>query len=529
MPPVRTHPQLVGEGNGRPDNRWAGSVFWLSPGSTYQIELSLSDPDGGDATRIVTATTRTPMAPALDARERFVVPGNGGGSGIPGDPFKGLQAAADAAEAGDLFTVAPGQYEPFTLLASGREGQPIVFRGPEDRTAMVDGQGTERGVVTLGRYDQTIGHIIVERLTVVDGRWGIDAQHSHDITVRHVVVRDVDYGYVNRRGDGLERNQTICDNVFQGRRPWPGEGIPPERAIDVKGDGNVVCNNDVSNFADGVSVQPWTGPSWGNDVYGNDITHIVDDPIEIDYNAANVRVWANRVTNGRMGVSLAPVFGGPAYVFRNTFLNLESSAYKMNREPSGLVVAHNTSLKRGNGTSSPANWQNTFLRNNFIFGTRYVFEEFGLADGSVDDWDYDALAREPACGAGTPPCFKWDNVRYATVAELAAATGIEEHAVVGRRSDLVNAMLPEAYETPVRPAEYDLQLRPDAPEVNAGAPLPNLNDPWVRDGQPDIGAFELGAATPAYGPRPVGAPLTFLEYDTQATATAYLPRLSRGK
>lgn len=515
---VRTHPDLVGEGNGHPDNRWAGSIFWLAPGTKYEIELTLTDPDGGGTTRTITATTRSPMAPGPNAQSRWVTPGSGGGSGTPDDPFRGLQTAADAARPGDVFHLSPGTFQPFRVLASGAPGAPIVFRGPIDGTAVVDGAGTDRGIVTLGRYDQTTHDIMIEGLTIRNGRWGIDAQNSRDITVRHVTVANVDDGYTNRRDKALEGNQTICDSVFEGRVPWPGQGIPSQRGIDLRGDGNVVCFNRLSNFGDGVSVQPFTGPSWGNDVYGNDITHIVDDPIEIDYNAANVRVWSNRVTNSRMGISLAPIFGGPAYVFRNTFFNLESSAYKMNREPAGLVIAHNTSLKRGNGTSSPAHWQNTTLRSNFLFGTRYVFEEYGLVAGSHDDWDHDALAREPPCGPDTPPCFKWDNTRYRTLADLGAA-GIEAHGVAGQRSDLVAAALPMEYATAADPAGYDLRLVPGVVEVDAGAALANINDPWVADGRPDIGAFESGAALPRYGPRPLGSPITFLTRPPEPVAT----------
>ena len=533
LPPVRTHRDLVGEGNGRPANRWAGSIFWLEPGSTYEIELALADPDGGGETRVVTGTTRSPLTHTDDLRLLRVVPGNGGGSGSASDPFRGLQAAADAAMPGDTFTLGPGGYLPFQLFSSGLEGRPIRFvgYGPD---YVIDGQGTERGVVTLGNHDRTITHVALQGMTIQNGRWGIDAQHSRDILVRFVTVRDVDYGYVNRRGDGLEGAQTICDSTFIGRTDWPAEGIPSERGIDVRGDGNVICNNRISNFGDGVSVQPFTGPSSGNDVYGNDITHIVDDPIEIDYNMANARVWANRITNGRMGVSLAPIYGGPAYVFRNVFFNLESSAYKMNREPAGLVIVHNTSLKQGNGTSSPRNWQNTFLRNNYLFGTRYVFEEYGLAEGSVDDWDYDALARDPVCGGDTPPCFKWNNTRYDTLNDLIAGAGIEAHGVVASRDDLTAPVLPGAYETPVARDGYDLRLRAGAPEIDAGMPLPNLNDPWVSDGQPDIGAYEFPSDLPRYGPRVGPEPITFLPWSHEPptpvaspTATVANPTATR--
>ncbi len=40
-------------------------------------------------------------------------------------------------------------------------------------------------------------------------------------------------------------------------------------------------------------------------------------------------------------------------------------------------------------------------------------------------------------------------------------------------------------------------------EINSGTHIPNLNDPFVTDGQPDLGAFEYGEPLPAYGPQPL--------------------------
>jgi len=124
------------------------------------------------------------------------------------------------------------------------------------------------------------------------------------------------------------------------------------------------------------------------DIHNNDIQSMADDLIEVDGTISNTRVYRNRMYNGRAGVSMAPVFGGPCYVFRNEMYNM--AAYKMNRGPSGLVIVHNSSSKIGNGMSSPAGWQNTFFKNNVVIGSRYCFEEFGLVNGSVDDWDYNA-------------------------------------------------------------------------------------------------------------------------------------------
>jgi uncharacterized repeat protein (TIGR01451 family) len=60
----------------------------------------------------------------------------------------------------------------------------------------------------------------------------------------------------------------------------------------------------------------------------------------------------------------------------------------------------------------------------------------------------------------------------------------------------------------VLPGSRDLRLEAGAPEINAGINLPNLNDPFVTDGQPDLGAFEAGQPLPTYGPRPQVSNLT---------------------
>ncbi len=484
-------------------NYWAASAMFLQPGQTYELLLTLIDPDGGGASQTITATTRTEPQANPAGRQLEVVPGSGGGDGSPANPFKGLQTAADAAQPGDVFHIAAGTYSPFQLLTSGAPGQPIVFRGPGDGTAIVDGAATDRGVVTLGEYDQTLGYVIVEGLTIQNGHWGVDAQNSHDIVLRRNVIRDVDDGIVNRRGNNQEYNQTVSDNVIQGRTPWPqtqGE-IPSEEGIDLRGTGNVVAHNNVRYFGDCISVVPQTGPSYGNDVFGNDVSYCVDDGIEIDYNQANVRVWRNRVMNSRMGVSVQPIRGGPAYIFRNELFNLESNPIKMHNYTTGYFVVHNTAAKHGNGQGDDgAMWRNAVFRNNLFLGTRYAFEFTTVPDEGWRDFDYDAWGTTRAIGSPSDPYFKWNNIRYDRLSNL-QAIGVEMHGVEALFSHLLNAALPAAWSVAVEPGSRDLRLGAGTPQINAGAPMPNLNDPFVAGGQPDMGAFEYGQLLPPYGPR----------------------------
>jgi len=499
-PGMRAYPTLIVDGAPLGLDYWAASALFLDPGQAYELQVTLADPDGGGETRLITATTRTEPQPDPAGRQLYVVPGSGGGSGSPADPFQGLQAAADTAQPGDLFHVAAGTYSPFQLLASGTPDHPIVFRGPGDGTAVVDGAGTDRGVVTLGEYDQTIAHVIVAGLTIQNGAWGVDAQHSHDTVLRYNTIRDVDDGVVNRRGDALEGNQTVCDNVIEGRVPWPGSGIPEEEGIDLRGYGNVVCYNTVRYFGDCISVMPSTGPSYGNDVYGNDVSYCVDDGIEIDYNQANARAWRNRVMNSRMGVSVQPIRGGPAYILRNELFNLESDPVKMHNDTTGFFVVHNSGAKHDNGYGDDgAMWRYATFRNNLFLGTRYAFEFTTVADEGWRDSDYNAWGTTRAIDPGGP-YFKWDNVRYDRLPDL-QTIGVELHGVEATFEHLADAALPAAWDQPAEPGSRDLRLVAGTPEIDAGADLANLNDAFALSGPPDMGAFEYGQPLPPYGPR----------------------------
>ena len=497
---MKSEPTTIVDGAPLGLHQVAASAVLLDPGTAYELRATLTDPDGGGTQQILTAATRTEPVANPAGRRRSVVPGAGGGDGIAGNPFRGAQAAADAAQAGDVFELAAGTYGPFTIIASGTAANPIVLRGPSGGGATIDGGNTDRGVVTIGSIGTGGAHVIVEGLAVQNGHWGIDADSTHDITIRGNVIRDVDFGIVNRRDGGVEHNQTIVDNLIVGRTAWPQAGIPEEQGTELRGDGNVVGWNRISHFADCISIQPRSGRSYGNDVVGNDVSFCVDDGIQIDYNEANVRVWRNRTTNTRMGVSVQPIRGGPAYIFRNEFVNTESNPIKMNNNPSGFVVVHNTSIKQGPGLYDPAEtWRNAIFRNNLMLGTDYAFEFTTSPDEGFRDFDYDAWGTTRAGTVGEP-WFKWSNVRYADFPALRAA-GVETHGVPVALGDLTAAAYPAAWNVAVAPGSQDLRPRAGTAPVNTGAALANLNDGLVPDGLADMGAYELGQAVPAYGPR----------------------------
>jgi hypothetical protein len=46
-----------------------------------------------------------------------------------------------------------------------------------------------------------------------------------------------------------------------------------------------------------------------------------------------------------------------------------------------------------------------------------------------------------------------------------------------------------------------MTLKAGSKAINAGQVLPNINDPFVKDGKPDLGAYEYGQPLPQIGPR----------------------------
>ena len=498
---MRAFPEMIVDGGALNENFHAASALFLQPNSNYDLRVTVTDPDGGGTVINTTYHTRemasTPENPSIV----YVSPGNGGGSGTSSNPYLGIQAAVDAAGPGDVIEVADGNYNPFTITTSGTEADPIVIRSANLHGAIIDGGNTSSGIVTIGSFSDSTRHIAIDGFEIKNGAWGIDAQNTQFLTVKNNKINDVDFGFYNRRENGWEHDQYIHNNDFIGRTSWPqlGGQIPSERGIDLRGNRNVVSFNSVSDFGDGISTDgaPYK-VSYALDIHNNFINRIVDDLIEIDGVLSNARVYRNKGFNGRMGVSLAPVYGGPAYIFRNEFYNLESSTFKMNRSPAGLIIVNNTSSKEDRGTTSDSGWQNTIFYNNAILSSHYCFEEFGLVSGSNDDWNYNGY-KSNRSGTSGQPWFKWDNIQYSNVASLNSSGILGLNSIDIELNDFVNASIPASYGTEALPQNVDVTPAIVSDLINAGTTMDNMHLPFVTDGQPDIGAYEAGKAIPDFG------------------------------
>ena len=93
--------------------------------------------------------------------------------------------------------------------------------------------------------------------------------------------------------------------------------------------------------------------------------------------------------------------------------------------------------------------------------------------------------------------------RFKTLAEYRTATGQDTHSREVDYSVFVNAAAPD-FTDPTRlvlARRVDLRLAPRSRAVDAGVVLPGITDGFAGRA-PDLGAYELGAEPPHYGPRP---------------------------
>jgi hypothetical protein len=89
-------------------NGFAGSIFSLPSGETYELSLEITDPDGGSTTRLLSVTTKDYPQKPRNGRVFHVIPGNGGGNGSVATPFLGIQEAQAHATPGDTFLLHDG-------------------------------------------------------------------------------------------------------------------------------------------------------------------------------------------------------------------------------------------------------------------------------------------------------------------------------------------------------------------------------------------------------------------------------------
>jgi hypothetical protein len=146
-------------------NEWSGRLFHLEPGTTYDVQLTIMDPEGvsGENPKAFTVTTRS--EPILENRGRIyhVSPdGNDNDDGSASSPLRTIQRAVELVNPGETVLIHAGTYrdtsrsEFLRINKSGTAEAPIIVKAAPGEEVVIDGADpdlAQPGVVTWQASD----------------------------------------------------------------------------------------------------------------------------------------------------------------------------------------------------------------------------------------------------------------------------------------------------------------------------------------------------------------------------------------
>jgi parallel beta-helix repeat protein len=555
------------------DTRFVGSLFWLDPGTTYDVRVHLSDPDGPlDGTTVQDQEmTRAEIVIPAPSESYYVSPAGGGTDCSLAVPCP-LGEGVNQAQAGQEVVLRGGVYYVggIDLPRSGSPGAPIVIREYDGEEAILDGAdqsslswnpsggGVYQATVSyaphvvlangqrlfpyqdltnlqnlsrdntpgfyldgntlyvhLATHTDPSGQMVVSREEYAFEVWQ-DHIYFMNLTFRHYGEGDYPKAiYFNGASDNLVQGCVFASNDLgigikyaSGRNViqdnefydtifgWPWADIKDVGGLEdggigfydpVTGRGNVIRRNTFHDDFDGFGACPADTAATTNetDIYENVVYNMGDDGVETDGRCSNVRLWGNTFHDVLMGISFAPVYGGPVYAIRNLIYrtgvgnnDYSGSPFKFNSgygQSGPMYLLHNTAdaaLPGNNGlyVKEPGTWDMIYARNNVWAGTDYAIDNYNT--GQPIDLDYDDL-----WNGGSGALVRWESTNYVTLAAFTAGTMGQEAHGLSVEPGFVDA------------ANGDYALASTSDLIDAGVVIPGINDGYAGTG-PDIGAFE---------------------------------------
>jgi uncharacterized membrane protein YgcG len=375
---------------------FAGSILNLRPGTEYECRFELTDPDGvtGEASRTVRVKTRTEPMPFTGGRTLHVYPPDHKGARLAPSFSSLLEAYYGAglgdwsvvwerrAQPGDTILLHAGLYKPerlnyvdpmmtpfdgtMPLTLKGMPERPITIKSAGDGEVVFDGGGNYRLFDVMASRYHIFDGLTIRNTGVAFFAGQKETLGAVGLAVKNCRLEGVGFGVWTEYAGSSDFY--IADNLILGRDdrfrligwtgflwasagPYGSHQLTSYYGIKVYGPGHVIAHNAIAYFHDAIGISTYGTPEQDPerqassiDIYNNDMHMSNDDFVETAGGVHNIRVFHNRGVNAAHGgYSSQPVFGGPAYFYRNLLYHVPSGvAFKFSAKPAGLFVYHNT-------------------------------------------------------------------------------------------------------------------------------------------------------------------------------------------
>lgn len=385
----------------------------------------------------------------------------------------------------------------------------ITFQEPLD-DYVVHVSRFDRGIVLDGRNHVQIDGLELNHYGQGESSCAIYVLNSSDVLIQNCAFRYDDsqiYAKLNSHRLTIQ-NCLFMDAILE----WPFDYMKGPSGISGRfeggainvdskynGRGLVFRRNQIQNLFDGVHLTPWTVNNARTneiDFYENIIDGCIDDFVEADGYARNVRIFDNFMNRSLSGISVAQALDGPTFVIYNVIGNcgMVPAAQRPGSENAGypfktnggagaeigsgpLYFYHNTAVTQDPESRAMliknARWRRMTLKNN-IWAGRKLGLDLWMATPSPIDFDYDNLFVEKP---GAPLVLQAYREKAVTLKEVQERYGWLTH---GISSDPL-----------IRNAEGgDFSLHENSPCIDAGILIDGINNLRVKGAAPDMGAFE---------------------------------------
>ncbi len=531
-------------------NHMATSLFGLDLASTYELKVTLVDPDGTSGANPVVSSVKTKKEYALPKPLRVVKVSN----------QTQLDAALNKAKPGDEIRLAAGTYAKGMHIygaKSGTAANPITVTSQGTSKPLI--KGTNDGGIEL----EGVSYYIFNNLEVHNEAGnGIGMRGCHDMVVRKCYVHDSQPGdytcnifiqHGEEASPAYAGNYLIIDNkigddkhdtVDENQGPGPSNvNVPGQSYFGIcvayqPGAFLTIRGNTIYGTVDGIHCcgdeggSPVLGPDDDNlldtwrdqnlDLYDNVIYDCKDDAIECDGHMVNGRIFRNRLGKCENAFSTAPFYPGPLFVLRNFAHGFHQGCFKQNTGVEGItrnvLIYHNTFMEKTRGATAhcgdeyclyrgePALQQNFVYKNNIFYARGRVYNGDMYTEDNYhknDAFDYNLMystrqtdktvAYKWVCSYGDP----LNNTRYNNLSAFRAAVKQEKNGKWGDPKLLTSLL--KGY--PKNSKLLDLRLQSGSPAIDSGVPIPGINDDYAGKA-PDIGAWEWGTSGAKRGADP---------------------------